>query len=116
MGRRFGRAWAWQHRRYSRQRIPNVPLANPVVVASLHQIEMDVVFVVAVGAWTQHRRKPRAYRMQHGLAEIARDVTIGQRDRAAIGELERAHIDRVGTAVFGQLGANDTITPTAFEG
>ena len=48
-----------------RQRIPHVPLADPVVVAPLHQVEMDVILVVPVRPRTQHRGESRADGMQH---------------------------------------------------
>ena len=43
-----------QHRRHGRQWVPYIPLANPVVVAPFHQIEMDVIFVITVGARPEH--------------------------------------------------------------
>ena len=43
-----------QQRRNLRQRVPHVPLADPVVVATLHQIEVDVILMIAVGARPEH--------------------------------------------------------------
>ena len=113
--RRLLRPLGRQQRRDLRQRIPHVPLADPVVVAPLHQVEMDVVLVVPVRARPQHGRKPRADRMQHVLAHLARHGAVGQRDRLAVGELEGADVERVGAAVFGQLGAGDAVAAAAFE-
>src|SRR3954454_14481011 len=49
-----------QQRSNLRQRIPDVPLADPVVVAPLRQVEMDMVLVVPVRAGAEHGRKTRA--------------------------------------------------------
>ena len=69
----------------------------------------DVAFVDGIPAHrdrqdparTQHGREPRAGGMQHILAQSPRHGAVGQRDRAAIGQLEGAHIERIGAAVFG---------------
>jgi len=67
-----------KQRRDLRQRIPHVPLTYPVIIVPLHQVEMDVVLVIPVRARPQHRRKPRAHRVQHALAQVPRHVAIGQ--------------------------------------
>ena len=76
---------------------------------------MDVVLVVPVRARPQHRREPRADRMQHVLAQLPRHRAIGQRDRPAVGELEGANVERIGAAVFGELGADDAVAAAALE-
>ena len=77
---------------------------------------MDVVLVVPVRARPQHRRKPRAGRMQHVLAQLPRHGAVGQRDRAAIGKLEGADIERIGAAVFGKQGTGNAVAAAALEG
>ena len=57
--RRFVGPFGRQQRRDLRQRVPHVPLTDPVIAAPLHHIEMDMVLVVPVRARAQHRRKPR---------------------------------------------------------
>ena len=74
-----------------------------------------MVLVVPVRAWTQHGREPRAGGMQHTLAQSPRHGAVGQRDRAAVGELEGANVERVGAAMFGKLGADDTVAAAALE-
>ena len=54
--------------------------------------------------------------MQHRLAQLPRDRAVGQRDGPAIGKLEGANIKRIGAAVFGQSGADDTVAAAALEG
>ena len=76
---------------------------------------MDVVLVIPVRARPQHRREARAHRMQHGLAHVARHVAVGQRNRPAVGELDAANVERVGAAVFGQMGAGDAVAAAAVE-
>ncbi len=49
------------------------------------------------------------------LAQLARHRAVGQRDRLAVGELEGANVERVGAAVFGELGADDAVAAAAFE-
>src|SRR5690348_4644104 len=89
-------------------------MAELEVVLVLHQVEMDVLLMIAVRAWPEHRDKARAYRMQHGLAGLARHGTVGERDRAAVGELEGAHVEGIGAAVLGQMRAGDAIETAAF--
>ena len=77
---------------------------------------MDVVLVVPVRARPQHRRKPCAGRMQHVLAQLPRHGAVGQRNRAAIGKLEGADIERIGAAVFGKQGTGNSVAASALEG
>ena len=63
----------------------------------------------------QHRGKPRAHRMQHGLALLARHAAVGQRQRLAVGEFQGADVDRIGAAVFGHFGARYAVAAAAFE-
>ena len=113
--RGFIRPLGRQQRRDRRQRVPHVPLADLVIVVPLHQIEMDVVLVIPVRARPQHRGEPRAHRMQHALAQLARHRAVGERDRLAVGELHAANVERVGAAVFGQSGADHAVAAAAFE-
>ncbi|OKO85227.1 hypothetical protein AC629_19625 [Bradyrhizobium sp. NAS80.1] len=99
-----------------RQRIPDVPLADPVVVAPLRQIEMDMVLVIPVRAGTEHGGEARADRMQHPLAHVAGHGAVGQADRLPVGELDGPDVDGVGLAVLGQQGANNAVATAALEG
>ena len=46
---------------------------------------------------------------------LARHRAIGERNRTAVGELEGAHVERIGAAMFRQLRAGDTVAAAAFE-
>src|SRR4051812_34408990 len=70
--RRLLRTFRGQQWRNRGQRVVDIPLANPVAAASLREVEVDVVLVIPVRSWPQHRGEARAYRLQHGLALPAR--------------------------------------------
>src|SRR4051794_34359636 len=53
--RRIGRPLGGQQRSDLRKRVPYVPLADFVVVAPRHQIEMNMVLVIPIGAGPKHR-------------------------------------------------------------
>ena len=74
-----------------------------------------MVLVVPVRSRAEHGREPRTGGMQHGLAQFPRDGAIGQRNRTAVGELEGANVERIGAAVFGELGADDAVAAAALE-
>ncbi len=71
--------------------------------------------MISVRARPQHRRKPRAHRMQHALAQFARHRAVGERNRLAVGEFQGADVERVGAAVFGQEAADHAVAAAAFE-
>ena len=83
---------------------------------ALGEIEMDVLLVIAVRAGAEHRGKARAGARPDCLAPILGDIHIGQSDRLAVGELERAHVERVGAAVLAQRGGAHAIAAAAFIG
>ena len=74
-----------------------------------------MVLVVPVRARAEHGREPLAGGMQHALAQSPRHGAVGQRDQAAVGELEGANVERVGAAVLGELGADDAVAAAALE-
>ena len=76
---------------------------------------MDVLLVVAVRSRPQHRGEPRAYRMQHALAQFARHRAIGECNRLAIGKFQPANVERIGVSVFRQFGAGDAVAAAAIE-
>jgi hypothetical protein len=47
--------------------------------------------------------------MQHGFAQLSRNRPVGERDRTAIGKPEGANIERIGSAMLGELRADDTV-------
>ena len=77
---------------------------------------MDVVLVIPVRAGTEHGHESCADAVQHFLARLARNIAVGERERAAIGEFETADIERIGKPVLRQSGAFDAVAATALEG
>ena len=96
--------------------LANVPLAHPVAAAALDQVHVHVVLVVAVGARTQHGGEARAGRLLQALANVLGDARAGQLDELAVGELERAHVERIRLAMLGELRADHPVAPAAIVG
>ena len=99
-----------------RRRLANVPFANLVIVAARLEIEMDVLFVIAVGAWAEHGCKPRAGGRADSVPPILIDVDVGETKLAAVGELEIAHVERIGAAVLAHLCGAHIIAAAAIIG
>ena len=96
--------------------LANVPFANLVIVAARLEIEVDVLFVIAVGAWAEHGRKPRAGGRADGVPPILIDVHVGETKLAAVGELEIVHVERIGAAVLAHLCGVHVIAAAAIIG
>ena len=64
------------------RRIEHIPLADPIAVRALDEIEMDVLVVIAVGARPEHRGEPGAGQGPHLLAERPGDQRVGQVEHA----------------------------------
>ena len=83
------------------------------ITKALDEIEMDVVAVVAVGAWSEHRGEPGAGQAPHLLAERPGDQRVGQVEHRAVAKLDGADIERVALAVLRQLGAGNAVAAAA---
>src|SRR5215471_13498136 len=70
------------------RRIANIPLAQLVAVVTLGQIDVDMAFVVAVGARPEHGHKARASALAQTIAKFVRDLRVGRAEHRAIRELE----------------------------
>ena len=80
------------------------------------EIEMDMLLVIAVGAGSEHGREARADAGSDRLAPILADMDVGQVEFVAVGELEIAHVERVGAAVLAQLRGAHIIAAAAVIG
>jgi hypothetical protein len=103
------------HERRRFGRIEHIPLANPVLGAPLHQIEMNMAFVIGIRAVAQHRRKTCARTVPQFLAQGLVDAGIVQFDHSTVRKLQRAHIECVGAAMLADLRTGDAIARTAVE-
>ena len=75
---------------------------------------MDVAVVMAVGAGPEHGGEAAAGARAQGFAQRLVDRHVGQAERAAVGERERAHVDGVAVAVIAELGADHPVAGAAF--
>ncbi len=60
--------------------------------------------------------KRRAGGLAQLLAQVLGHQRIGQLHQLAVGEPERAHVERIALAVLGELGADDPVAPAAIVG
>jgi hypothetical protein len=60
------------------RRIPNVPLADAITAATLGEVDVDVVLMVAVRARTEYGREARTDRRSHRNAKVLGDIRIGR--------------------------------------
>ena len=70
-GGKIHRPWPRQRHLGERRRLEDIPLADPIAVRALGEIEMDVVIVIAVGAWPEHRREPARRPRRASVRETA---------------------------------------------
>ena len=64
--------------------LAHVPLAHPVALCALDQIEMDVRFMLRIRAGAEHCCEAMADAVADLGAEILRNRNVGQSDRAAV--------------------------------
>src|SRR6516164_371597 len=74
---------------------------------------MDVVLVIAVRTRTEHGAETGAGIFPQTLAKILGHSRVGQLDDCAVGELERADVERVGLAVLGEPRSDDPVAAAA---
>ena len=77
---------------------------------------MHMVLVIAVRARTQHGHEARAHALPQAVAKLLGDLRVGELHHLAVGELQRADIERIALAVLGELGAHDPVAAAAIEG
>jgi hypothetical protein len=101
LGREIDRARPRQrHRRGDHLQIDDIPLADPITVRTLGEIEMNVLLVVAVRTRPQYGGEAGAGERTHLLAKRLRYLRIGEREGGAVLELDRADVDGVALAVL----------------
>jgi hypothetical protein len=54
------------------RRVADVPLADAITAAALGKVDMNVILMIAVGAWTEDSREARADRRSHRNAKVLR--------------------------------------------
>src|SRR5262245_20878956 len=104
LGGDFGRLWR-----------PHLPLTHAKALPALDQIEMDVAFVIAVGARSEHRRETTTGAVAYFVTEFFCSLCICQAQRSSIGENERAQVDSIRPSMLAELAACQAIAPAAFE-
>ena len=82
-------------------------------LTALGEIEMNMGFVVTIGARPEHCRKAMACAFAQVVAKRLRDRHVGQADGAAIGQHKRAQIGGVALAMLAELGAGHAIAAAA---
>jgi fatty-acyl-CoA synthase len=92
------------------------PLAHAEATAALDQVEMDVLLVVAVRVGSEDGVEACARARARGQPNFPGDGAVGQVDDLAVGELERPHVERVGNAVFAELGPLQAVAAAAIVG
>src|SRR6185503_11684580 len=103
--RRFG--WSFARQRYEIVDIAHRPLADAESAAALGQIDVHVTLVKAVGGRPKYRGEARAGTRLQPLARRFRDRHVGQFESSAVGQRQRADVERIALAVFADLRADD---------
>src|SRR5262245_44666252 len=71
--------------------------------------------MLRIGTGAEHRCEAMTGAVADLFAELFRDRNVGQPNRAAIRQRERAQVNRVAFAMLAQLRASDTVAATALE-
>ena len=80
-----------------------IPLANAGPPVSFENVQMDMVVVIVVSAWSQHRRKSMTGGNSHFITV---NVATTRHDQGT-------DIDGIAFAVFAKFGVGNAITATA---
>ena len=89
-------------------------MAQAIPVLVFGQIEMNVLFVIAIRAGAEHSDKTRAGARLKFVAHRFLHVGISQLVALAIRKSDRANVDGVGTAMLADLRTSDPVTRPAF--
>jgi hypothetical protein len=98
------------------RRVANVPLADAITALALSKVDMDVVLMVAVRAWTEHGRKARADRHSHRDAKVLGDPRVGGAHDPTTLEPDGANVEGVCPPMLAHFGADNAILAAALEG
>ena len=72
-----------------------------------------MIFMLAVGAGSEHGGEAGAGRLPQAFAKILGDVQISQAHDSSAAKLHGRYVERVCLAVLGELGPDDTISTAA---
>src|SRR5436190_19223648 len=109
------REWHSRDRLRSRRLwVAHVPLAHRKSAAwALAQIHVDMVLVIAVRARAKHRGEAAAGASSYAFTKVTWNMRIGQGHELAVREPQGADIERIGLAMFAELGADDIVAAAA---
>jgi len=88
-------------------------LAYAVTIPTLDHVHVDMIFVLAVGAGSEHGAEAGAGCLPQAFAKILGDAQIGQAQDSPTPKLYGHYVERVCLAVLGELGPDDTISTAA---
>jgi len=88
-------------------------LAYAVTVPTLEHVHVDMIFMLAVGAGSEHGGEAGAGRLPQAFAKIPGDVQISQGQDSPAAKLHGRYVERVCLAVLGEPGPDDTISTAA---
>jgi len=91
----------------------HVPLAYAVTIPTLDHVHVDMIFVLAVGAGSEHGAEAGAGCLPQAFAKILGDAQIGQAQDSPTPKLYGRYVERVCLAVLGELGPDGTISTAA---
>src|SRR5947209_6487597 len=94
--------------------IAHSPLADAIAAAPFRQIDMDVVFMEAVGGRPEHGGEARAGAEAQFFTRIFGNRHIGQLVGLAVRERDSADVDRVSFSMFADFPTEHAIAPAAF--
>ncbi len=77
---------------------------------------MNMILMIAVGAWPQHSGKTITGAPFHPLAEIPFNVWIGQTQLPSIPEPDRTDVESIRPAMLTQFCTNNVVATTAMVG
>src|ERR1043165_8364317 len=107
-------AWRRLRRPLARQRdqlggVAHRPLADAVAAAPLGKINVDMVLVISVRGRPEHRGEARAGARLQPFAHLPGDRDVGRLVMLAVGERQRADVERVALAVFADQRTRDAV-------
>src|SRR5947209_1737760 len=99
-------SWSWQrHGRRSWARLfglfAYIPMAHAMPSSALGEVNVNMVFVVAVRSRPQHRHETRAGTQANTLAKLLVQAQIGEPNDPSIGKCQRANVERIRFPMFG---------------
>jgi hypothetical protein len=91
----------------------HVPLAETKSVTALLQVKVNVLFVVSIRSWPEHRGKACARAGFDAFAHCLVHEGIGELIALAVSQLEGTDIDGIGAAMFADRRVRNVVTRPA---